>query len=149
MSICRWCYEEEATTVDGLCQGCAESLHEKLTETEEFDLDEFLSNDQSFDFYDAWIFLNEHPIFMDLFECGLYTTVVKVNPETMEIDDDRSKNTKVQVWLEHGPYEKIDGEFPQPTHDFNLDCGADTFEEAIIKLAKLVKEHYNDDGTHK
>lgn len=93
-------------------------------------------------FYDAWVFLNEHPIFMGLFECGLYTAVVKVNPKTMEVDDDSTKNTKVQVWLEHGLYEKVDGAFPQHTHDFNLDCGGDTFEDAIIELARLVRKHY-------
>ena len=41
-------------------------------------------------FYDAWIFLNEHKMFRHLFENGLYTAVVKVNPETNEIDDDSS-----------------------------------------------------------
>lgn len=100
-------------------------------------------------FYDAWIFLNEHKMFKHLFEQGLYTMVVKVNPDTMEIDDDRTKNTKVQVWLEHGPWEEVDFGLPRHTHDFDLDSGGDTFEEAIIELAKLVKEHYNDDGTHK
>lgn len=101
-------------------------------------------------FYDAWIFLNEHKMFRHLFENGLYTMVVKVNPETNEIDDDLSKNTKVQVWLEHGPWEKsADAIFPQHTHDWDLDCGGDTFEEAIIELANLVKKHYNDDGSKK
>ena len=100
-------------------------------------------------FHEAWTWLSDHPMFHGLFECGLYTAVVKVNPETMEIDDDSTKNTKVQVWLEHGPYEKVEDLFPQHTHDWELDCGGDTFEEAIIELAKLVKEHYNDDGTHK
>ena len=90
-------------------------------------------------FYDAWMFLSDHKIFNGLFECGLYTVVVKVNPQTNEIDDDPSKNTKVQVWLEHGPYEGF-----EHTHDINLDCGGDTFEEAIIRLAELVKLHYPD-----
>ena len=85
------------------------------------------------DFYTAWIFLSEHKMFHHMFECGLYTAVVKVNPETNEIDDDDTKNIKVQVWLEH-------------YHDFDLNCGGDTFEEAIIALAGLVKKHYTDDG---
>lgn len=91
-------------------------------------------------FYDAWMFLSEHPIFRNLFECGLYTIVVKVNPETGAIDDDVTKNTKVEIWLEHGPYD----EDYEHTHDFNLDCGGNTFEEAIITLAGLVKEHYGE-----
>lgn len=90
------------------------------------------------EFYDAWIFLSEHPIFRNLFECGLYTAVVKINPETRAVDDDPAKNTEVEVWLEHGSYD----DNYQHTHDFNLDCGAPTFEEAIIKLAELVKVHY-------
>ena len=67
-------------------------------------------------FYDAWIFLNEHKMFRHLFENGLYTMVVKVNPETNEIDEDSSKNTKVQVWLEHGPWENQMMPFFLSTH---------------------------------
>jgi hypothetical protein len=56
----------------------------------------------------------------------------------------------VQVWLEHGPWEQLDKtSLPQHTHDWDLDCGGDTFEEAIIELANLVKRHYNDDGSKK
>ena len=94
------------------------------------------------DFYTAWIFLLEHKMFRHMFECGLYTAVVKVNPETNAIDDDDTKNTKVQVWLEHGAYDEEYTHY----HDFDLDCGGDTFEEAIIALAGLVKKHYTDDG---
>lgn len=97
------------------------------------------------EFYNAWIFLTKHKMFHGLFECGLYTAVVKVCPETNAVEDDSTKNTRVQIWLEHGPYDK---EY-QHTHDFELDCGGDTFEDAIIELARLVKEHYNDDGSHK
>ena len=32
------------------------------------------------------------------------------------------------------------------THDIDLDCGGDTFEEAIIELAKLVKKYYGDNN---
>lgn len=95
------------------------------------------------DFYTAWKFLDNHKMFNGLFCHGLWTEIVKVNPETNTIDDDSTKNTKVQVWLEHGPYDK---EWGDCTHDLYLDCGADTFEEAIIKLAELVKKYYTDDG---
>lgn len=95
------------------------------------------------DFYTSWMFLSEHKMFRGLFECGLYTVVVKVNPETNTIDDDTTKNTKVQVWLEHGGY---DEEWGSTTHDFDLDCGGDTFEEAIVELAKLVQKYYTEDG---
>ena len=70
--------------------------------------------------------------------------VVMVNPKTNRINmSDSTKNTKVQIWLECGQYYKKNkytgtvGFY----HDTRLDCGADTFEEAIIKLAKLVKKY--------
>ena len=96
------------------------------------------------DFYSAWRFLEEHKIFNDQFNYYLWTEVVKVNPKTNSIDSDGSKNTQTQVWLEHGPF---DTEWGACTHDFDLDCGGATFEEAIINLAKLVKKYYNEDGT--
>ena len=99
------------------------------------------------DFYTAWIFLSEHKIFNDRFSNDLWFEVVKVDPDTNGIDyKDSSKNTKVQIWLEHGPFDK---EWRACTHDIDLDCGSDTFEEAIIKLAKLVKEKYTDEGVRR
>ena len=99
------------------------------------------------DFYNAWNFIYEHPNFVDkygfsLLDSELWIDVVKVNPETNSIDDDNSKNTKTKVWLEFGPmsYEKNLGIIP--THDSDLDCGGDTFEEAIIELANLILEKY-------
>ncbi len=94
------------------------------------------------DFYKAWDYLNNHVIFRDSngfnrFQECIDIEVVKVNPETKEIDDDKSKNTQTRVWLECGPYKK-----ECMTHDIELDCGAKTFEKAIIKLAKLVKKEY-------
>ena len=95
------------------------------------------------DFYEAWEFLNHQPMFYMNFAYDLWIDVVKVNPETNAIDIDKDKNTKVQVWLEHGEY---DSEYHSCGHDIDLDCGGDTFEEAIIELARLVKENYTDDG---
>ena len=80
---------------------------------------------------------------LNRFSNDLWFEIVKVNPETNAIDDDPHKNTKVQIWLEHGPY---DAEWGACTHDIDLDCGGDTFEEAIINLAKLVEEKYGDGG---
>lgn len=94
------------------------------------------------DFYSAWCFLTNHRIFNDEFQYDrLWTHVTKVNPKTNELDDDRTKNTKVQVWLECFPYnENVDVD--ERFHDTDLDCGGDTFEDAIITLSKLVKEKY-------
>jgi hypothetical protein len=107
------------------------------------------------DFHDAYHFLSEHHYFEHgkwkepHFEESLSIMVVKVNPETKAIDDDESKNTLTNVWLECGNWEDIpDHGWSGYVHDMELDCGGDTFEEAIINLANLVLEHYgeNPDG---
>lgn len=138
------------------------------------------------DFYNAWQFLYNHPIFQDKsgvkllkdaqeknpdeeiagikvseinpehavdsrFETCLDIDVSKVNPETGKIDDDKSKNTAIEVWLECGPWENPEDMKPEEiemfpngmaTIDINLCCGAETFEKAIIQLAKLVLKKY-------
>lgn len=90
-------------------------------------------------FYDAWHFLVEHPRFEDKFmtEC-LTVDVVKVNPKTKIREEDDNLNTETNVWLECGDF----SEEGYATHEIALDCGADTFEEAIVKLANLVAKHY-------
>jgi len=95
------------------------------------------------DFYDAWWYLYMHEMFQDededsrlLERMGIF--VAKVNPETCRIDEDVSKNTKVEVWLEIGKYDKT-----QRLHDLDLDCCGGTYEEAIINLANLVHKKYD------
>lgn len=68
---------------------------------------------------------------------------IQINPETNEVDvTDSSKNTKTVIWLEFGRaiYNAYAGR-AIIFHDINLDCGADTFEQAIIKLAELCREN--------
>lgn len=103
------------------------------------------------DFYTAYKWLEEHPMFQEEFNYDGHTwnkshfqecldiDVVKVNPKTNEIDDDESKNTKVEIWFECGEYHK-----KHRVHDWDLDCGGDTFEETIINLANLVMEFYGE-----
>lgn len=88
--------------------------------------------------FEAWEYLSNHDIFQGHFTRALDIDVVKVNPETQMIDDNDELNTKIEIWLECGPYNK-----DYLTHDVDLDCGGDTFEEAICELAKLVKEKYD------
>jgi hypothetical protein len=101
------------------------------------------------DAMDAWQYLCEHEIFqkkIDGFGISKFKSkcldiaIEKVNPATDSIDDDSSLNTKIEVWLECGPYEE---EYDNGMHDVDLDCGADTFEEAIIVLANLVYAKYD------
>jgi hypothetical protein len=90
-------------------------------------------------FYKAWWYL------VDNYEWvikNLDIDVIKVNPKTEEVDDDPEKNTLIEIWLETGPDEKNEHGVPCATYDPNLDCGGNTFEEAIIKLSKLVKKYY-------
>jgi len=95
------------------------------------------------DFYDSWWYLYSHDMFKEengvsSFENCTDVLVVKVNPRSNVIEDNQSLNTKTQIWLESGAYGGI-----LSFHDIDLDCGADTYEEAIIELARLVKENYD------
>lgn len=101
-----------------------------------------MSNVTFQDFYWAYSFLNElvEPLIYPL-EHYLSVSVVKVNPDTNEIDDNSELNSKIQVWLEFG----IDEQY-NPCHDPYLDCGGNTFEEAIIKLASLIATNMDNKG---
>lgn len=125
------------------------------------------------EFYDKWHWLNRHPVFasngrannragrFNRFSECLDIMVAKVDPVTLRIEDDSSRNTRTRVWLECGPIENVyaltedqlrgwyadDADILDNgalTHDVDLDCGGDTFEEAIITLAALVYKHYGD-----
>jgi hypothetical protein len=103
------------------------------------------------EFYKAWTFLENHKIFKDKNECYYFShclsiDVVKVNPETREIDNDHTKNTEVEIWLECGKWITDEPDFSQgiASHDYELDCGGETFEEVIILLSKLVKSKYGE-----
>lgn len=98
-------------------------------------------------FFDAWHFLDNHPMFKKEEDKNKWGThghfrecldimVTKVNPANDTIEDDKSLNTKTVVWLECGPYDPRYG-----VHDIDLDTGADTFEDAIVNLAQLVLDN--------
>ena len=113
------------------------------------------------DFYEAFNFLRNHKLceceidqgnrrksVVNYFDRCLSISVVKINPETDEIDANMSNNTKTEVWLEFGRA-FIDHSITDDVmfeHDYRLDCEGDTFEEAIIKLANLVDQFYYDNG---
>ena len=87
-------------------------------------------------FYKTWWFL------MDEYEWAinhLDIDVVKVNPKTRRVDDNETKNTKIEYWIECG----LPGE-----HDIKLDCGGDSFEEAVINLSRLLKRYYKPDMSY-
>ena len=90
-------------------------------------------------FYNEWWWLLENH---EWAIPNLYIEIAKVDPETRRIEDDQSRNTKIEFWLEGGPFVKDDDVGVIKSHDYELDCGGDTFEEAIIKYAALVRKHY-------
>lgn len=100
------------------------------------------------DFYEAYTYLENHETVkydgINYFYKCLDVAVVKVNPNTMAIDDNDELNTKTQVWLEFGKafYDNETFNCVMTTHDIDFDCGDDTFEEVIIELAELVQRKY-------
>jgi len=111
------------------------------------------------DFHEAWSWLNDHPLFTSEGIGGsgvgcLYIEVVRVNPDNETIEDNEWLNTTTRVWLEGGPWERnlYEGTDLPPmdgwSHDINLDCGAPTFEEALLKFVELVKKHYGEYGEY-
>ena len=95
------------------------------------------------DFYEAFHYLQDHPMVESSdvkFSRCLDIMVVKIDPNINAIDlVDSIKNTKTQIWLEFGPWDPIE---KAPMHDIRLDCGGDTFEEAVIQLANRVRQYY-------
>lgn len=85
---------------------------------------------------------------------------VFVDPSTETIEDDDAKNTALMFWIEAGGWCDMSadehllapkGGWTQDNrwireHDYDLNCGAPTAEEALLKLAALVRKHYYDDG---
>jgi hypothetical protein len=81
-----------------------------------------------------------------------------VDPKTRRIEDDKSRNTAVECWLEFGAlsygfaYSGGDtpmGDYDDTTtlhheHDYRLDGGGSTLDEALIQLAKKVLKRYGD-----
>ena len=110
------------------------------------------------DMAELWDWLYMHPKFYcdaqyEALPRNLDINYVRVNPDTMTVDDDTTKNTLVDVWLEFGPWGYLDEDWFGsqeehdrwvPSHDINLDCGGADFEEAFRNLCNLVLEHYGD-----
>lgn len=111
------------------------------------------------DFYNAHRYVDTHPMFYRIFpwagklelhersleyEGGIqrcvHVDVVRVDPTTSSISEDRALNTKTEIWIEAG-----EASDPCNFHDYKLDCGGDTYEEAIIALALNIYKNYGND----
>ena len=93
------------------------------------------------DVYSAFWFCMQHPVFENNFIDCLDIEVHKVDPATNQCTGDPARDTKTRIWLECGPYCES-----SMLHDADLDCGGDTFEEAICALAGLVRAKYGEGG---
>jgi hypothetical protein len=80
-------------------------------------------------------------------ECNLDIFYAKVD-QTGLVDDDKKKNVFTECWLEFGPVRQVvsaGGKLHlEHSHDPRLDTGGATFDQALVKLARLVKRHYGD-----
>lgn len=112
------------------------------------------------DFYTAWWWLVDHPYYEDLEHiefCGIIRVepseesvftrtldihVTRVDPVTGTVEDDPKRNTHKVIWLESGAWVKDEVFGWMASHDCDLDCGGDTYEEAILALAELVLLKY-------
>lgn len=122
-----------------------------------------MGKDKRFDdFYEAYHFVASHPansldrkvhstydVENNFLHC-LFMEVVKVNPNN--VDEEGScisewrkgrthLNTKTEIWLEYGEVMLDENKKVAYAHDPDLDCGGDTYEEAIVNLANLMWEN--------
>ena len=96
-----------------------------------------------------WIYSHPKLTFDEVYHPWVDITPHMVNPDLIEdscamIDTDPAKNTKMEFWVECGSYTRWEDGTPIPTHDWELDCGGWTWEEAVLNLAQRVLEKYGD-----
>lgn len=119
------------------------------------------------DAHAAWYYLDHHPVFWRFEKLGQEDypanhvahleheyamsrgwpeiTPHKVNPDTNRIEEDDALNTRIQWWYEFGPWSLTPGEPSIATHDYELDSGTETYEQAIIEIARKVHDNYGND----
>lgn len=114
------------------------------------------------DFYAAFRFLNNHPAFYRWpsdnlsrderylihdrgVSYGLDMMVVKVNPKTRRIDKPNRLNTKTEVWLELMVPWWGASDNHVSMHWWEADIGGDTYDQAVIRLARNVHKLIGND----
>lgn len=100
---------------------------------------------------DAYWWVYNHPkmLWKECSPPNIDITPHMVCPETNRIEDDPTLNTKMQFWVECGAYVDCDmygdGVITViPSHDWELDCGGWTWDEAVLNLAQLILERHGD-----
>jgi hypothetical protein len=127
-------------------------------------------------FYNAWHYLNEHPVYWKLERYGagqadldalplrhlkwllhdygfgsggISMAVARVAPDG-RTSGDPALNTRTEVWLETGEFawSAVSEHHVEPGthyHNYKLDCGGGTYEEAVVKMARNVHRFYGND----
>lgn len=113
----------------------------------------------------AWQYVDEHPIYWHLrdpqgpehernlvhtYAANRYDvemTVNPVQPRSHHVSGVEERNTVCEVWAESGPrYWRTPEDWAAGTsHDWELDCGGATFEQAYVNLARKIWEKYGND----
>lgn len=117
----------------------------------------------------AWDYVDSHPVFWT-FDRGRHEDYPKnhvshlvhdgalragwpeitphmVNPKKGKhgrVTGNEKNNTKLQWWYEFGPSDMEDS---SKTHDWELDGGADTYEECVLAVARKIHKYYGNDRT--
>lgn len=115
----------------------------------------------------AWEYVDKHPIYWHLrdpegpehegnlvheYAANRYDVemiVTRVRPKSRRIGDVPQHNTRLAVWCETGPraWRATPEHPPGTSHDYELDCGGDSFEEAYVNLASGIWRKYGNDRT--
>ena len=95
---------------------------------------------------EKYYWIMQHPKFVPFGDDAIIEiTPHMVCPETNHVEKLEALNTKLQFWVELMiPY--FDEQLNQHchSHDWEMDCGGDTWEEAVQKLYELVLKKYGD-----
>lgn len=140
-------------------EGKQEAWRETVTEYE--------ANPASF--YCSWHYLNDHPVYWRFHpsrhhpanhescletEYGFGSDAINVHVAQVCVkcrrihEEDGPYEKATRIWLETGKWEMHFREgmkHHDHWHDIELDCGGGTYEEAVVKLARLVWEKYGND----
>jgi hypothetical protein len=95
---------------------------------------------------EKYYWIVEHPKYVPFASAAIIEiTPHMVCPETNRVEKLQFMNTKLQFWAEL-MIPHFDKQFNQHchAHDWELDCGGDTWEEAVENLYQLVIQKYGD-----
>ena len=93
------------------------------------------------DTFDKYWWVFNHPVFnKTALSPQIELQPHRVDPKTRSIREDDSKNTQMEWWVEVFFY----SEDNISMHDYYLDCGGDTIDQAINNLYDLVKTTYGE-----